>query len=610
MPLVSKKRVFSCTKIEEKVVINDKLLEQIVTIRKQLPEHFKERLWDLLRSKADVFTWTHADMMGIPRTIMIKGNPFKTKHKLNEYNHIKPIKQKRRGLGLDRNTTYCKEVEELTKAGILQKNTRATYQRLVDKFFHDQIRRNLEAYVDDMVIKSTSEEDTLTDIKETLERPSKVKAIIDVEQPKTLKDIQSLNGKLAVLSHFLSKGEHDIMFQERGDDKKETPKDFLIKAALEDSRKEAKGKMDTKSENTKLSCEWKLYIDGAASSDGSGAGLMLIAPKGKEYAYALRFEFETKNNKAEYKGLLAGLHIAQDMEIVCLAIFIDSQLLVNQIKEVLVKVLSKRSIEEKEILQVETKEKESWMTPIHEYLVSGLLPEDLREARKIRVKAPQYKLIRGSLYRRILLAVDAQRCRKGNLRLREMQGAIWDKESSGKRRNNSWIWMAVQSLGSQHPRTFANSSRRLKILGNSRRTLHKMGRSKASNNYKRKTCRKICMGIRSVQIWSTMNNQLKGRKTFPRRTLPKNSQKETPFSLTYGFEAIIPIAENVVAKDDRRTTKEVTKRKESKEVASIEEAHYQNKLRRYNNERSNHSTYKIGDFVLLSQNDAGNPQVW
>nr|GFA01361.1 reverse transcriptase domain-containing protein [Tanacetum cinerariifolium] len=39
------------------------------------------------------------------------------------------------------------------------------------------------------------------------------------------------------------------------------------------------------------------------------------------------------------------------------------------------------------------------MTPIHEYLVSGLLPEDPKESRKIRVKAPQYKLIRGSLYR-------------------------------------------------------------------------------------------------------------------------------------------------------------------------------------------------------------------
>ncbi|GKB83687.1 reverse transcriptase domain-containing protein [Tanacetum coccineum] len=69
-------------------------------------------------------------------------------------------------------------------------------------------------------------------------------------------------------------------------------------------------------------------------------------------------------------------------------------------KEVLVEVLPKRSIEGKEILQVETKEGESWMTPIHEYLVSGLLPEDPKESRKIRVKAPQYKMIRGNLYQR------------------------------------------------------------------------------------------------------------------------------------------------------------------------------------------------------------------
>ncbi|GJT88249.1 hypothetical protein Tco_1069966 [Tanacetum coccineum] len=81
-------------------------------------------------------------------------------------------------------------------------------------------------------------------------------------------------------------------------------------------------------------------------------------------------------------------------------------------------------------------------------------------------------------------------------------------------------------------------------------------------------------------------------------------------SLTYGSEAIIPIAENTLAKDDKRRTKEATKKKEGKEVASIKEAYYQNKLRRYHNDRSSHSTYKIGDFVLLSQNDKGNPQVW
>ncbi|GKE70116.1 reverse transcriptase domain-containing protein [Tanacetum coccineum] len=36
--------------------------------------------------------------------------------------------------------------------------------------------------------------------------PSKVKAITDLKPPRTLKEIQSLNGKLAALSRFLSKG--------------------------------------------------------------------------------------------------------------------------------------------------------------------------------------------------------------------------------------------------------------------------------------------------------------------------------------------------------------------------------------------------------------------
>ncbi|GKD56631.1 hypothetical protein Tco_1290018 [Tanacetum coccineum] len=47
------------------------------------------------------------------------------------------------------------------------KNVRATYQRLVNKAFVKQIGRNLEAYVDDMVIKSMTKEDLLLDIQET-----------------------------------------------------------------------------------------------------------------------------------------------------------------------------------------------------------------------------------------------------------------------------------------------------------------------------------------------------------------------------------------------------------------------------------------------------------
>ena len=37
------------------------------------------------------------------------------------------------------------------------KNAGATYQRLVNHMFHSQIRRNVEVYVDDMLVKSQDE---------------------------------------------------------------------------------------------------------------------------------------------------------------------------------------------------------------------------------------------------------------------------------------------------------------------------------------------------------------------------------------------------------------------------------------------------------------------
>nr|GEV99674.1 reverse transcriptase domain-containing protein [Tanacetum cinerariifolium] len=51
------------------------------------------------------------------------------------------------------------------------------------------------------------------------------------------------------------------------------------------------------------------------------------------------------------------------------------------------------------------------------------------------------------------------------------------------------------------------------------------------------------------------------------RTLPRNSEKETPFSLTYGLEAVIPIIETT---DDMGRLQKATKGKESDEVNLIE----------------------------------------
>ena len=47
------------------------------------------------------------------------------------------------------------------------KNVGATYQRLVNKMFNKQISRNMEVYVDDMLVKSKEELTHLDDLRET-----------------------------------------------------------------------------------------------------------------------------------------------------------------------------------------------------------------------------------------------------------------------------------------------------------------------------------------------------------------------------------------------------------------------------------------------------------
>ena len=49
------------------------------------------------------------------------------------------------------------------------KNAGATYQRLMNKMFAHQIRRNVQVYIDDMLVKSRREEDHLDDFKETFD---------------------------------------------------------------------------------------------------------------------------------------------------------------------------------------------------------------------------------------------------------------------------------------------------------------------------------------------------------------------------------------------------------------------------------------------------------
>ena len=118
------------------------------------------------------------------------------------------------------------------------KNAGATYQRLMNRIFASQIRRNVQVYVDDMLVKSQREEDQLEDLKEIFDtlrsynmklnprkcafrvtagkflgfmvsqrgieaNPDKIRAIIEMKPSRNVKEVQSLNGKVAVLNRFV-----------------------------------------------------------------------------------------------------------------------------------------------------------------------------------------------------------------------------------------------------------------------------------------------------------------------------------------------------------------------------------------------------------------------
>ncbi|GJT05497.1 reverse transcriptase domain-containing protein [Tanacetum coccineum] len=106
--------------------------------------------------------------------------------------------------------------------------------------------------------------------------------------------------------------------------KPEVAADFIIE------RPEEEGQDDSAKEEEPLPARWTLFTDGSSCVDGCGAGVILTNPEGVEFTYALRFQFETTNNEAKNEALIAGLRIAKKMGVKNLKVNVDSKLVANQ----------------------------------------------------------------------------------------------------------------------------------------------------------------------------------------------------------------------------------------------------------------------------------------
>jgi ribonuclease HI len=95
------------------------------------------------------------------------------------------------------------------------------------------------------------------------------------------------------------------------------------------------GEKEINEEQEKSDCRsriWTLCFDGSKSQEGSGAGCILINPKGQRHFLSCRLEFECTNNTVEYEALVQGLKKSIDLNVKRLKVFGDSEIIIRQVR--------------------------------------------------------------------------------------------------------------------------------------------------------------------------------------------------------------------------------------------------------------------------------------
>ncbi|XP_026450952.1 uncharacterized protein LOC113351113 [Papaver somniferum] len=180
---------------------------------------------------------------------------------------------------------------------------------------------------------------------------------------------------------------------------------------------------------------WEILVYGPSNGEGKGIGIVFISPTGERLAYSFRLEFTSTNNETEYEAVVHALKLEIEMGIEDARITSDSQLVIRQIEgtystnepslqkyeklvmELAIQTLFLPSIKKEEeteayVMIVEDKEEEQvnedkyWRIELHLYLDKGEVPRKRLESHKLKIRATNYELRDGILYRRSFLGLS------------------------------------------------------------------------------------------------------------------------------------------------------------------------------------------------------------
>ncbi|GKU96467.1 hypothetical protein SLEP1_g9699 [Rubroshorea leprosula] len=248
------------------------------------------------------------------------------------------------------------------------KNAGATYQKMVTIVFRAQIGRNLEVYVDDIVVKSLKADDHLTDLAETFNnlrqnrmRLNPAKCIFGVESRKFLGFMVSRRGievnpeKIRAIAEM------------------EPPKSLALELKLSAIQVYSDSHLVVNQINSICEVVDPVMVKYVA---------LVAELKCKFQKFCLSKIPRTENEQADSLSKIAS----------------DSS---SHSRSVFVEVLDEPSFVKPRVMEISTNPgTPSWTDPILSFLRDGIVPEDRQEAMKLRRKASRYTLVDGVLYKR------------------------------------------------------------------------------------------------------------------------------------------------------------------------------------------------------------------